>query len=399
MIDVNRAREVLRETVTDFGVELIPLEESVGRVLREDWMADRPMPPYDRVTMDGIAIRYTDYEAGTRTFEIAGIAAAGSPVMELTVADGCLEVMTGAILPDGTDTIIRYEDVEMEEDKKQATIATGVSVRAGQNVHGKGSDRLEGAVLCRTGKLIRAAEIGIGATIGKSMVKVSTLPKVVIVSTGDELVEIDQQPLPHQIRKSNVYRMMASLRATGIIAERRHLNDDMVEIKSTLQSLLKEFDIILLSGGVSKGKFDFLPEALDQVGVKKLFHKIRQRPGKPFWFGQHPNGTTVFAFPGNPVSSYMCHQVYFLPWLRASLGYPMPTLPYAELTAPITFKPDLTYFAQVKIEYAPNGKLLATPVQGNGSGDLANLTDADGFLELPEGKEAYLVGEVYGVWV
>lgn len=398
MIDTDRAREILRETVMDFGIELIPLDLSVGRVLREDWVADRQMPPYDRVTMDGIAIRYADYEVGTRIFAIAGVAAAGSPVMEMTGAGNCLEVMTGAILPDGTDTIIRYEDVEIAEGEKQATIAADLSIRAGQNVHGKGSDRPAGAVLCKAGKLIRPAEIGIGATIGKSMVKVSKLPKVVIVSTGDELVEIDQQPLPHQIRKSNVYRMMASLRATGIIAQRRHLNDDMAEIKSTLQTLLKEFDIILLSGGVSKGKFDFLPEALDQVGVKKRFHKIRQRPGKPFWFGQHPNGTTVFAFPGNPVSSYMCHQVYFLPWLRASLGYSIPSLPYAELTAPITFKPDLTYFAQVKIEYDPTGKLLATPVQGNGSGDLANLTDADGFLELPEGKDGYMTGEVYGVW-
>jgi len=397
MISVEEARKLLEQTTADFGIESIPLDQAVGRVLREEWVADRPMPPYDRVTMDGIAIRYADFKSSTRTFSIAGIAPAGKAVMELTTDHTCLEVMTGAILPKGTDTIIRYEDVSIDNDKQTATV-NEASIREGQNVHRMGSDRAVGSLLCKSGKIIRPAETGIGATIGKSMVKVSKLPRVVIVSTGDELVEINEQPLPHQIRKSNVYRMMASLRSIGITAERRHLDDDLAEIKATLKKLLEDYDIILLSGGVSKGKFDFLPEALDQVGVTKLFHKIRQRPGKPFWFGQHPNGTTVFAFPGNPVSSYMCHQVYFLPWLRRTLGDTAIPTPYAELTDTIHFKPDLTYFAQVKIAYAPTGKILATPIQGNGSGDLANLTDADAFLELPAGKEVYGGGEVYRVW-
>lgn len=391
MITVEEARKLVFGTTRDFGIESIDLAQVVGRVLREPLVADRDFPPYNRVTMDGVAIRFEDFSRGNRSFKIMGVGAAGQPQMKRSAADTCLEIMTGAILPMGCDTIIRYEDLQIENG--YATVEID-SIREGQNVHRQGSDRPQGSELLQPGYRLNAAAIGIAATIGKDQLKVSKLPKVMIISTGDELVNVNKQPLPHQIRKSNVYQLSAGLKYFGIEADHRHLNDDLAEITEILKSILNDYDAVLLSGGVSKGKFDFLPEAMDQVGVQKLFHKIKQRPGKPFWFGAYPKGATVFAFPGNPVSSFMCAQIYFIPWLQKSMGLPTSKTKYAILTAPIHFKPDLTYFAQVKIEIDEKGNLLATPIEGNGSGDLANLVEANAFLEVPRGHNVFTAGTV-----
>ena len=386
MITVKQARQLISTTTRDFGIESVDLMNAIGRVLREPLIADRDFPPYDRVTMDGIAIRYEDFKKGNRRFKITGVGAAGQPQVSLTDSDTCFEIMTGAILPFGSDTIIRYEDVEVENGFARITVD---KIRAGQNVHQQGSDRPQGSELLQPGYRLNAAAIGIAATIGKTQIKVSKLPKAIIISTGDELVEIDSQPSTHQIRKSNVFQLSAGLKHFGIHPDLRHLNDDLEEITEILKTILKKYDLVFLSGGVSKGKFDFLPVAMNSLGVEKLFHKIKQRPGKPFWFGQYKDGATVFAFPGNPVSSFMCAQIYGMPWLQKCIGLALPSQKYAALTAPIHFKPDLTYFAQVKISTGESGQLLATPIEGNGSGDLANLVAANAFLEVPRGKDVF----------
>jgi len=291
-------------------------------------------------------------------------------------------------MPNNVDTVIRYEDVVIENGIATIQVDT---LKEGQNIHWKGSDRKEDTLVVPSGSVISPAEVGVAATVGKTHLKVARLPKAIIISTGDELVEIDATPLAHQIRKSNVHR----LRATLAKYDRHHLDDDMEVIQKDLVEVIEKYEVVILSGGVSKGKFDFLPEALAALGVKKLFHKIKQRPGKPFWFGKAPNGTLVFALPGNPVSSFLCTQRYFVTWLTTSLGLSQATLPYGILTRATTFNPDLTYFLQVKVNYSENGQLLATPVDGNGSGDLANLVDADAFLQLPRGKDLFEKGEVY----
>ena len=394
MITVEEAQNIIAKTIYDFGIEEIPFAEAVGRVLREDLFADRDLPPYHRVTMDGIAIQYQSFEKGNRSFKIEGVAPAGSPQMTLQHGDNCLEVMTGSILPNNADTVIRYEDLDIKDGIVNVLLQ---DLTKKQNVHRKGEDRLQNSKIVSAGKIISPAEIGVAATVGKSMLKVTRLPKAIIISTGDELVEIDKKPLAYQIRKSNVHRLKATLKQNGIHADTAHLNDDMDEILKELKVILEKYGIVIMSGGVSKGKFDFLPEALNSLGVQQLFHKIKQRPGKPFWFGKAPTGATVFALPGNPVSSFMCTQIYFVPWLKRCLQLPEPVFPTAILQRDTNFKPDLVYYLQVKISYNNQGQILAMPVDGNGSGDLANLVDADAFLRLPRGKDLFEKGEYFPI--
>jgi molybdopterin molybdotransferase len=268
-------------------------------------------------------------------------------------------------------------------------------VNRGKNVHPRAADRHAGDLLVRPGKILSSAEFGIAATIGKTELLVSRLPKSLIVSTGDELVPIHTTPLEHQIRRSNIFSIYAALEKFGIKADLRHLDDELEKVSKSMADAITRYDMIILSGGVSKGKFDYLPEALDRLGVKKIFHRIKLRPGKPFWFGRAPGGATIFALPGNPVSSFMCTQRFIIPWIRDCLQLEKRDRPNAVLGADFTFRPDLTYFLQVRIQFGEQGQLLAMPVVGNGSGDLANLSDADAFLELPRGRDKFHKGEAF----
>jgi molybdopterin molybdotransferase len=177
-----------------------------------------------------------------------------------------------------------------------------------------------------------------------------------------------------------------------------HIPDDPEATKQNILQCLHNYDVILLSGGISMGKFDYIPQALKELEVTQVFHKVAQRPGKPFWFGKHDNGVVVFAFPGNPVATFMCLHRYFLPWLQASTGLNSKPPVYAVLNKDVIFNPQLSYFLQIKLNFSEQGQLLANPIEGNGSGDFANLADTDAFMELPLNKNEFKKGEVYPIW-
>lgn len=389
MISVQEALQIILNHTQDFGVEEIPFLQSVGRVLKEDIQADRDFPPFHRVSMDGIAINHRYFEYGVRDFIVEEVQAAGAPKKTMDIASNCMEVMTGAILPENTDTVIRYEDVTI--DNGMATITVDALTLA-QNVHEQGKDRKAGEVLVPMNRVITAAEIGVIATVGKAKVKVAKVPKVMIVSTGDELVEVDEIPAAYQIRRSNSFTLVSLLEKWNIQAETAHILDDKEQLKSKIAGYLNDYDALIFSGAVSKGKFDYLPEVLDELGVEKLFHRVAQRPGKPFWFGQR-DGKSVFAFPGNPISTYVNCLAYFYPWFAKSAGFELRE-EVVILGEDVSFKPSLTYFLQVKIEIK-YGHLVAIPVKGNGSGDLASLTEADGFIQLPKEQTDFKKGETY----
>ena len=389
MISVEEARNIVRFHSRTFGDVQVPFEDSVGRILSIDISADRDFPPFNRAAMDGIVVRWDDFQQGCRKFNIIGEQWAGSPSVTLHEKDSCMEIMTGAVVPAGTSLVIRYEDVSIT--KGVATV-DDISPQEWTNIHRKGIDAQKGDVLIPFGKVLNIGDIGILASVGQSLVTVKALPKVAVISTGDELVDVNEQPLPHQIRKSNSHTIGVLLSQLGMTCQRFHFNDNEEEIRTGLAGIIENFDVILMSGGVSKGKRDFVPEILEEQGVRKHFHRVAQRPGKPFWFGSNEQ-VTVFGFPGNPVSTLVCFQVYFREWLAACLGTDLPTMK-AKLSQTVHFKPDLTYFVPVKLTFEGN-ELMATPYQGHGSGDLSNLTNVDGFVELPADREMFRNGEVF----
>jgi len=394
MTTVQQAETIINSEAKDFGTETIYFEQALGRVLAEDLLADRDLPPCDRVTMDGIAINFEIFEQGIRTFTIKAIQAAGDAPQVINQPDECIEIMTGAALPAGTDTVVRYEDLEIKDGK--ATIIINQLVK-GQSIHHQGKDKLRGEIVAPANQLITPALIHMAASTGKDQLVVKRLPRIVILSSGDELVEVTETPAPHQIRRSNNYHIKAALSYYGINADMQHLPDNATIIKNSITTCIQLYDVLILSGGISMGRFDYIPQALEDCGVTQRFHKVQQRPGKPFWFGKHLNETLVFALPGNPVSTFMCLRRYFIPWLENSLGISQ-TKSFAMLDADFTFKPALQYFLQVKLRVDQYARLLATPVEGNGSGDYANLLSTDAFMELPLERDHFNKGECFEIW-
>ena len=402
MLSVSEASALIQRHVLTLPAETVPLSDALGRVLRQSIRADRDFPPFDRVAMDGIAIQYAAFATGQRTFAVAGIQRAGQPTQTLTDPLACIEAMTGAVLPGQTDAVIRYEDVRIENGT--ATLQIN-HVEPGQSIHRQGTDRYAGDELLTPGTRLGPPEIAVAASVGQYQLAVSALPRIALISTGDELVGVQDTPLPHQIRQSNTVMLQATLREMGVHASLHHLPDDETILNEALAALLSDNDVLILSGGVSAGKADFVPDTLVRLGVRRVFHQVAQRPGKPIWFGA--TGPTdaptpekvVFALPGNPVSTALCVQRYVLPWLRASLGLPSEPPQFAQLTEAVTFKPPLTYFLTVRLEHKPDGRLVAHPLPGSGSADFANLLAVNAFLELPGAEQdEFKVGEAFQVY-
>lgn len=394
MVSVEEAEKIILGQIRDFGKEHISFEQAHGRVLADALTADRDLPPFNRVAMDGIAIRYEAFEQGRRTFRVAATQAAGDSPFEIKSFADCIEIMTGASLSPSTDTVIRYEDISLQDGV--ATVLLD-DLTKGQNIHLQGKDKKSGEVVAAPNQVIGPALVGMVAAIGKTSLPVKVLPRIVIISTGDELVDIHQTPLPFQIRRSNNYTIQAALQKYKVQADLRHIPDNIALIRKELEECLRQYDVVLLSGGISMGKFDYVPQVLEDLLVEKLFHKVHQRPGKPFWLGKHANGAVVFALPGNPASTFMCFRRYVLPWLESSLGIAT-TAMYAVLERDITFNPPLQYFLQVQLRYSENGQVLAMPLEGNGSGDFANLVEANAFMELPKTQSIFKAGEVFRIW-
>lgn len=396
LVSVADAEKIVLQHARSWGTEYIAFNECLGRVLAENIVANRDIPPYDRVTMDGIAIHYAAFAEGRRVFPIKGTMAAGDAPIDIDTADQCVELMTGCVLPSSTDTVIRYEDVVISNGN--ATVLNN-ELRQGTNIHRAGSDKSKGAVVARKGTFIDATIISIAAAVGQVVLAVQKLPRVVIISTGNELVPVQQTPESHQVRVSNSHAISALLQPYSIKPQLLHVNDDEGETIKHIQECLETYDAVIISGGVSMGKFDHVPQALHTLGVTRHFHKVKQRPGKPFWFGSDAQRqAVVFAFPGNPVSAFMCTVRYFLPWLEASILAPSHTPTLAMLATDITFMPDLRYFLQVHVSIGNDGRLIAKPLTGNGSGDFANLTEANAFMELPEEINEFKQGDVYRIW-
>jgi molybdopterin molybdotransferase len=404
MVSVTDALTLTQQHLLTLPTETVSIDEANGRVLREAVLADRNFPPFDRVAMDGICIRFADYQdgprkdgprtVGTRTFQITGAQFAGKPQQTLSGENACLEVMTGSMLPQGADTVIRYEDVTIADGRATITIE---GVEKGQHLHFRATDRRSGDILLPIGTRLGPAELAVAASVGQAKLVVTVMPRVALISTGDELVDVTDAPLPYQIRRSNTYMLRANLASLGINATLHHIVDDEATMVDNLRKLLDMNDVLILSGGVSAGKADFVPGVLVKLGVQQQFHQIKQRPGKPLWFGT-TSDKAVFGLPGNPVSTVLCAYRYVLPYLKGCLGLPTTSNLYAQLAQDITFQPPVTYFLPVRLTSEPDGRTLAHPLPGSGSADFANLLDADAFMELPPNQSTFNAGQAFPLW-
>lgn len=390
MISVSEAQEILLKFSKKGPTEKVSFENCLNRMLAENIHADRDAPPFDRVAMDGIAIR-CDQLQKRQQFVIEDIQAAGQIQKSLNNPENCLEVMTGAVLPRHTDCVIPYEKLTI---KNGVARLISTDHKAFQNTHKKGIDAKKGEELLPSGTWIHPGVKGVLATTGHIEVEVVQLPKVMICSTGDELVPIQNTPLPHQIRRSNVYMLQAALKDLNIEAHTTHLPDDKEELNASIGKLLEEYDLLLFSGAVSKGKYDFLPDVFEELGIQIHIHGVKQKPGKPFLFGTKAD-KSVFGFPGNPSSTLVCFHLYFKCWFNHYLGI-SPKSNYAYLNKEVTFKKPLTNHLLIKSSFE-GGKILAEPVINSGSGDLVHLALADGFLSLPPEKDTFKKGELFPI--
>lgn len=375
-----------------FDTESVPMDETVGRTLRQTVIAERDQPPFDRVMMDGIAIAFADFAGGVREFPVQATQAAGDARLALEPRN-CIEIMTGAALPEGADCIVPVERIAMVDGT--AGIEAGYEARIRQFIHAQGSDHERGTELLRPGKRVSAMDIAIIASAGLTAVDVSRSPDIRVISTGNELVPAGEEIEAHQIRLSNGPAVIAMLSRHGYAhCEHDHIKDEPDVLEERIKNHLEEADVLVLSGGVSMGKADYVPEVLKKLGVHVIFHKISQRPGKPMWFGKGPEGQPVFALPGNPVSTLVCCRQYVVPALDRASGVADRLPEFAALTEDVTFAPELTCFLPVKLLSSTGGQALAMPVHTNTSGDFASLSASDGYIELAQEQTNFPSGTV-----
>jgi molybdopterin molybdotransferase len=392
MTEVAAAEALILKAIPSFGTQAQPLAACVGRVLAEDVFAERDQPPFDRVTMDGIAIAHRDWAQGMRAFEIAGTQAAGAPALTLARPGHCIEVMTGAVLPAGADAIVPVERVQR---RGNVAAVTADTVAARQFIHARGGDRRTGSLLLGAGSRIGAPEMAVLASAGRDTFLVSVRPRVAVISTGDELVDAGEPIQPYQIRSSNDRALEASLTAHNLaLVTRARLKDDAATLTESIARLHEQSDSMILSGGVSMGQFDFVPSVLQRLGAEVIFHRIKQKPGRPMWFGMSAQGKPIFALPGNPVSTLVCATRYILPALRAASGLSPAPIERVALAAPVEPSRELTYFLPVNVSWSADGVALAEPRPTNTSGDFVTLAGTDGFVELAAAKASYAAGFV-----
>ena len=388
MLTYKEAQEIIYNEAKSFGVETIDLNEADGRVLAEDIFADRDYPPFNRSAMDGYAIRFEDWTNGTREFEIQEVIFAGTAPTEQLKSNAAFKIMTGAAVPLSADTVIRREDAV----ENGSVVSFNIQhLKEFQNIARKGEDLNKDDLAIPLHNICTPAVIATLATLGKSIITVETLPKVALLTTGNEVKALDEELSDVEIRNSNYYLLKSLLKAWQIKPILyKHISDNKAQLKTTIQEALK-FDIVILSGGVSAGDADYVPEILESLGVKKLFHKVAIKPGKPIWCGKMQNGPMVFALPGNPFSSLVTFKIFVEIFIAKSLGLNSYPSLKSILKDTKTRKTSFDEFFPAKFTSSGTA-LLVTRL--NGSGDIRLGIDADVLAIHPSDADILNEGQV-----
>lgn len=382
------AREMVirqvRDSLPALRTEQVPLQAALGRVLAQAVIADRPLPPFSRSARDGFALRAAD-QPGPLT--IIGEVQAGA-VFDGSVEPGqAVEIMTGAPVPQGADSVVMIEFTTIEGDQ----VLLNREVRVDDNITAQGSECQEGELLLEPGIRLDPVHLSLMASVGVSEVIVYARPRVTILSTGDELVPITATPLPHQIRNSNSVALAAQVALAGGEAVVLPVAPDRLEETAELVKEGLEADLLLLSGGVSAGKYDVVERALAQHGAEFFFDRVAIQPGQPVVFGR-ARQTFFFGLPGNPISTIVCFAVFAKAALELLSGCGAPPLPLLESTLETDFhhRPGLTRFLPAQL--SPDG-FTVRPVAWSGSGDIAATARANAFLVADPNRPSYQAGE------
>ncbi|MFH0760506.1 MAG: gephyrin-like molybdotransferase Glp [Bacteroidota bacterium] len=383
MITFEQALEIVLNQAVVNTTEFIFFQDAPGRVLASAIVCDRDIPPFDKSAMDGYACKRSDLDTPLKIVEVIR---AGIPPVKTIGPGECSQIMTGAILPDGADTVVKVEEVEKVEE-----FIRFIGEKTSANICFRGEDMKAGNLVLEAGTLMGVRHVPILATVGATSVEVYRKPAVGVMATGTELVEPDIIPGVSQIRNSNAHQMIAQLRTQEIKAGYYGIAPDDEDVtRNLIGKALKDNDIVILSGGVSMGEFDFVPSVLESLGINILFQKIAIQPGKPTLFGTG-NGNYVFGLPGNPVSSYILFELLIRPFIYKLMGYDWKSLVLRLKTGKQINRKHANRMGWLPVRIDEQGKVF--PVEYHGSAHILALKNADGIIPFPIGKTIIEEGE------
>lgn len=389
MISVAEAQAIVRNNSILLKTEVIALGSSLGKVLAEEVKADRDYPPFNRSAMDGYALRSNDYKPDI-LYKVADTLFAGDFRDKEYGQGEVVKIMTGAPVPASFDAVVKVEDAEGGKEQVKFSLE---SINPFENIARQGEDLKQNELALEIGQQISPAEIALLASLGKANFSVFKSPEVSIISTGDEIKAVGELVLSHQIRNSNGPVLASFFKKFGIDRVNEYMvSDDPSHLQAVLEKALAS-DVVVLSGGVSMGDADYVPETLRSLGVQKIFHKVSLKPGKPLWFGKKPNGPVVFGLPGNPFSSQVTFKLFIEPFLRES--YKRKTLQPLYLPAAFDREKKVgleEYLPAVVVEEEGYSRLKLCAF--NGSGDITATALSDGLVKHPSGNSSIKKGDL-----
>lgn len=381
MIKFEEALKRILENTLTLPARKIPIQEAVGMILQEDIRSGIEMPPFDKSAMDGYAVNSLDTKECPVRLKCLGLIQAGDVFTKRLKRGECVKIMTGAPLPKGADSVILVEDVSEDA----GFVEVSKPVKKGENVCFRAEDIKRGDRVLEKGKKISPSEVGILATVGRCFVKVIPKPKAAILNTGGEIVPLGSKLARFKIYNTNGPMLKTLLKCDGIKPRVLGIaKDNVQQLSRAIRKGLTD-DILLISGGVSMGDYDLIPEVLKNAGVKQIFHKVNIKPGKPLFFGVK-NKTVIFGIPGNPVSNFLSYLIFVRPAIRKMMGYKGCKPPFKEGIVRKEFrtKAGRRHFVLVKA-IEQEGHLYLLPVESHGSADTLSLSKADGFMMVDEG--------------
>lgn len=379
MLSVEEAQASVLAEVTLLGTENVVFTDAVGRVLREDVRSPHDVPERDNTAMDGYAVRAEDIPG---TLQVIEDLPAGYIATKRVEGGTAIRIMTGALIPEGADTVAHVEIT----DGGTSTVRVEKSLKKGTNIRRQGEDMRAGDVVLESGTRIGAAEVGVLASVQKSIVRVGRRPTVAILSTGDEIVDVDQPRGPGKVVNSNSYSLASLVRETGAIPRMFGIVPDTREATMAAIESALESDFILSTGGVSVGAYDFVKDALDALGAETRFWQVAMKPGKPVVLSKLRD-RVYFGLPGNPVSCMVSFLLFVAPSLRKAMGQTRNVLPptvNVRLLAAMKSRGDRRAYQRVRV-FARDGELVASPMIAQGSGVSTSMVQANGFAIMETG--------------